>query len=234
MTHLPHPARGGLFSGYTELDAILQGKKPVFEPAVLKSGTNFGAFTVLGRITVGAATAAAKSGGNTGNGTFTIDATTPTLAGAKVGVYQLRCVAVAVASNNDGLFELRDPDGHTVGVFAIPTGGGGSVTIADQIKGALVDGSTNFIIGDGFDITVPAGSLKYTTSLSAAIDGSQVPCAILGEPVDATSADKSCPVMVEGMFNEEALIYGTGHTADTVRVALRNVGIHLKTMRYSG
>lgn len=230
MTHLPHPARGGLFSGYTELDVILNGKKPVFEPGVLKSGTNFGAFTVLGRIELGAATAAAKSGGNTGTGTFVIDATTPTLANAIVGVYQLRCIE---AVTNGGKFQLLDPKGRSVGYWIIVAGAGGTVTVADQIKGVLTD-SADFIVGDGFDITVPAGSLKYVTSLTAAIDGSQVPCAILGEPVDATSNDKNCPVMVEGMFNEEALIYGASHTADTVRIALRDRGIHLKTMRYSG
>jgi hypothetical protein len=231
MTHLPHGAAGGLITGFVQQDVILGGKDLVFEPATIKSGANVRPFSVLGQILVGAATAAAKSGGNTGTGTFTIDATTPTLAGAKVGVYTLRCIQVI--TTNSYLFRLLDPDGISVGVYNL-TGSGGSITIADQIKGALADGGTDFVVGDGFDITVPVGSLKYTLSLAAALDGSQIPAAINLEYMPASGADVTCPVVVEGYFNEEALVYGTGHTADTVRVALRNRGIHLKTMRYSG
>jgi len=35
------------------------------------------------------------------------------------------------------------------------------------------------------------------------------------------------------MFNERALVFGAGHTADTVRAALRAAGIHIKTPYYS-
>jgi hypothetical protein len=149
-------------------------------------------------------------------------------------VWTLRCVAIAVASNNDGLFELRDPDGITRGTYAIPTGGGGSVTVDDGVKGALVDGSTNFILGDGFDITVPAGTGYATLSAAAAEDGSDKPMGILLEEVDCTGGAKNCPLAIEGYFNEDALVFGSGHTADTVRLALRDAGIHIRTVAYSG
>ena len=43
--------------------------------------------TVMGRVAVGAASSAAKTGGNTGNGTLTLDVTTPVLSTARSGVY---------------------------------------------------------------------------------------------------------------------------------------------------
>jgi hypothetical protein len=97
------------------------------------------------------AASATKAGGNTGNGTFVLDASTPVLAGAKSGVYTLRCVT---AVTNGGVFRLEDPDGIVLGDVTIPPGAGNSVTVNEQIKGVITDGSTDFAVGDGFDITV--------------------------------------------------------------------------------
>jgi hypothetical protein len=68
---------------------------------------------------------------------------------------------------------------------------------------------------------------KYQTSLSGAGDGSQTPVAILAKDVDATEADVVAPVYVAGGFNERAVTFGTAHTADSVRAALRALGIYL-------
>lgn len=68
---------------------------------------------------------------------------------------------------------------------------------------------------------------KYVLSLAAAIDGSQTPVAILAEDVDATGGDKSGIVYISGDFNENAITYGTGHTADSVRAGLRDLNIYL-------
>jgi hypothetical protein len=158
------------------------------DAVTLKSGfavLDIGA--VLGQITKAAATAAAKSGGNTGDGTFVIDATTPVLAGAKVGVYKLRCIA---AATNSGTFRLEDPDGVVLdNNIVIPAGAGNSVTVAEQIKGALTDGATDFAVGDGFDITVAAGSLKWGPYDPTAVDGREKAAAILLHKHDTTSAD---------------------------------------------
>ena len=117
--------------------------------AITVGATAITACMVLGA-TLGAATAAVKAGGNTGNGTFTIDASTPTLAGAKPGVYRLRCIAAAA---NGGTFRLEDPDGIVLGDTVMAAG---AATVSEHIRGALADGSSDFIVGDGFDITVPA------------------------------------------------------------------------------
>lgn len=135
--------------------------------AITVGATAITACMVLGA-TLGAATAAVKAGGNTGNGTFTIDASTPTLAGAKPGVYRLHCIAAAA---NGGTFRLEDPDGIVLGDTVMAAG---AATVSEHIRGALADGSSDFIVGDGFDITVPATltygplNLAATTGLSVA------------------------------------------------------------------
>lgn len=182
--------------------------------------------TVMGQATIGAATSAAKSGGNTGNGTLTMDATTPVRAGAKVGVYQVRCIQ---AVTNNGIFQVTDPDGFSLGQFALAAG---AATFSDDIKFAMADGATDFAVGDGFDITVAAGSGKWKKSTTAAIDGSAVPRSILGEDVDATSSDITAPAFFEGEFAQEKLTYGSGHSATTVEAAFRanNAGLYLRSI----
>lgn len=69
----------------------------------------------------------------------------------------------------------------------------------------------------------------FILSLSAAGDGSEDPIAILAKDVDATSADVEAPVYLTGEFDEDALTFGTGHTADSTRWALAARGIYLKT-----
>jgi hypothetical protein len=156
------------------------------EAVVVKSGSNLGACAVLATIVSGTVASAAKSGGNTGNGTFTLDGTSPLQLGAKLGVYTLRCIT---AVTNGGVFRLEDPDGLVLGDFTIPAGAGNSVTISEQIKGAIADASTDFVVGDGFDITVSAIVEKEVEYNPAATDGSQIATGILYGAVNATSAD---------------------------------------------
>lgn len=93
------------------------------------------------------AASAAKAGGNTGTGTLTLDATTPVLPGAKPGVYTVRAIA---AASNSGTFRVEDPDGNVIGDVAV------GATFSDDVKFVIADGGTDFIVGDGFDITVTA------------------------------------------------------------------------------
>lgn len=142
---------------------------------------------VLGKITTGTATAAAKTGGNTGNGTCTMDGSTPVLAGAKVGVYTARAIAV---DTDAATFEIKDPDGFVLGTVAL------GATWANDIKFVIADGATDFIVGDGFDITVAAGSAKWGKYDPTAVDGRQVAAAVLLDKIDATSADKRAAAVV--------------------------------------
>jgi hypothetical protein len=142
--------------------------------------------TVLGRVALGAASSAAKSGGNTGNGTLTLDATTPVLAGAKPGVYTVRLIT---AASNAGTFRVTDPEGFVLGEVAV----GG--TFANDIKFATADGATDFIVGDGFDITIAIGAGKLKPLNLTGNDGTEKAVAVLLDTVDATSADKTIVVL---------------------------------------
>ena len=167
--------------------------------------------TLLGKILLGAATAAAKTGGNTGDGTLTLDATTPILAGAKVGVYKVRVIRAAIAAVGttpavpamQALVELKDPDGNTLEVFDLPTTPG--ITISNQLKFAMIEGATPFALGDGFDITIAAGSGSYKAYDADNVDGSQYPELVLAEAVDSTGGAVNAIAYASGQFNEAAL-----------------------------
>ncbi len=174
--------------------------------------------TLLGRVTKGAAAVAIKAGGNTGNGTLTLDADTPVLAGAKVGLYRVRCIAAAA---DGGTLRVTDPDGYVIGDVAVGT------THAVGVMFATADGSADLAVGDGWDITIAAGSGKLVKSLAAAVDGSDEPCGILGEDACATSADVAAIVYEGGVFNAGFVIFGAGHTAASVKDVLHKLGIRL-------
>lgn len=71
------------------------------------------------------------------------------------------------------------------------------------------------------------GSSEWKLSLSGAGDGSQDPKAIMVDDADASGGAVEGVLYTKGSFNEYALTYGTGHTADSVRDALRDIGIYL-------
>ena len=68
---------------------------------------------------------------------------------------------------------------------------------------------------------------KYQLSASAAVDGSEVPDAILAEDTDASGGDVATPAYFTGGFDESKLVLGTAHTAASIREGLRVKGIHL-------
>jgi len=169
--------------------------------------------TILGLITKGAVTVAAPTVANTGNGTCTLDATTPKLANSVVGVYKVRVIRAAIAAVGTtppvgaikGLAELRDPFGRVLDIFEVPTAPG--VTISNHVKFALVEGSTPFIVGDGFDITIAAPAAEqYKAYDPTATDGSEKAVMILGENADdATSVAVNTVGYKSGYFNKDAL-----------------------------
>lgn len=70
---------------------------------------------------------------------------------------------------------------------------------------------------------------KYTLSASAAADGSQNPSVILLQDTDASGGDKAAPVAESGAFNERAVTLGAGHTIASIKDALRDLGIYLRS-----
>lgn len=198
-------------------DRLLAGEIPLKSRKVtLLSGD--GARTrgaVLGKKATAGTIAGAAAAGNTGNGTIG----TLSVAGrAKEGVYVATFVEPAT---NLGSFIVEDPDGINVGSGVVGTEFSGPIVFT------ISDGATDFVAGDRFLITVSAVTYKYLRSVATATDGSERPVAILAEDADSTAADVEALVYERGDFNESALNFGTGHTAATVRDALRLLGITL-------
>lgn len=166
------------------------------EVTILAAAGDLVTGTVMGQITTGAASVAAKAGGNTGNGVFTIDATTPKLAGCKPGIYTVRCINVV---SNAGLFLVTDPDGVVLGTYTV------GATFAKHIKFAIADGATDFAVGDGFDVTIAAGSGKWKKHINGAVDGTEVASAILLDGRDASGNADVKGVIVTGNAEIAAL-----------------------------
>lgn len=187
----------------------------------LKTGQNKVAGAVLGANVAGTSASAAKSGGNTGNGALTLDATAPIQPGAKEGVYVVRCITAAA---NSGTFRVEDPDGNVLGDVAV------AATFSDDIKFAIADGAADFIVGDGFDITISALTYKHLEYDPAGTDGSQTVSGILMKNTNATAADVVTTALKRGpaTVNLNDLTWKTGMTAaqkTTARNALQALDI---------
>lgn len=207
-------------------DQLIAGHLNLVTEAITVGAGSLVRGTVLGQITVGTATSAAKSGGNTGNGTLVLDVTTPVLLNATPGIYTVRCIT---AVTNGGVFEVKSPTGASLGLATIVAGASGTYTFSDRIKFVITDGSTDFIVGDGFDVTVAAGSGYYIKSVATATDGSAAPSAILADTADATSGAVTSGAYVMGEFNQTALTYDASWSVATLKPLLRPLGIHLKS-----
>lgn len=94
--------------------------------------------TVLGKVNVGDIAAAAKAGGNTGDGTF---GAITARSGAKAGVYRVEFTTATK-------FDVIDPEGYKV------KSGSTGTAYGDDLGFTITAGGTAFVAGDAFDITV--------------------------------------------------------------------------------
>jgi hypothetical protein len=200
-------------------DNLLLEGDVVTKPITLLSGQNLLRGSVLGGTTLGAVSKAAKAGGNTGAGTLVLDVTAPLQPSASPGIYMVRVTHV-------GEFEVLDPKGASIGVGEYAAGG--AATFSDRVKFAFTDdGTTHFIVGDGFDITVAAGTGKYILSALADVDGTQIPDCILAQDTNASAGDVATIAYFNATVNQNALIFGTGQTIANCMETLRTKDIQL-------
>jgi len=115
---------------------------------VVVTGSATTAGMVVGRLL--ASQALVVAGSNTGNGVFTMDASTPLLTGVQEGAYKVTFIEPAA---NAGVFEVEAPDGRSLGTAAV------AATFANQIKFVIADGSADFVSGDTFLVYVRSGSI---------------------------------------------------------------------------
>lgn len=193
-------------------DVILQeeDREASRDAVTVLSGQNLAIGTVLGKITIGAVSE--THAGNTGNGAMTLDATTPAIANAQVGVYKAVCITAAA---NGGTFTIFDPRGNALGNVAV------GATFANQIKFVIADGATDFIVGDTFLIAVAAGSGKVMILTPAALDGSQYAYGILTSDIDASAADvKGAAIVRNAIAKDTGLVWPGGISAADKAAAL--------------
>ncbi|MDX2223601.1 MAG: head decoration protein [Rhodospirillaceae bacterium] len=181
------------------------------EKVTVLSGQNLKAGHVLGAVLT-ALTVAAPVFAGTGNGAITMDATTPVLASAKVGAYTATCVT---AATNGGTFRVEDPDGFVLGDVAV------GATFADDIKFVIADGSTDFVVGDKFTITVTAGSSKVRELNLTGIDGSEKAYGVLWDAIDASAADVAGAAIVrDAEVDANDLTWPSGITTNQKNAAI--------------
>jgi hypothetical protein len=166
---------------------------------------------VMGRQVVGGATSAVKaSGANTGNGTLTLDGTTPVLTGAKVGTYQVRYTGA-------NTFVVLDPDGFQIGY-----GGTEGTTWANKVKFQTAAGGTAMVAGDGFDIAVAYGTMGLVPINPAALDGSDVAYGIAVEPLASlTAAAKLTIIARNACVAAGGLVWGSLTQAQQTKATLQ-------------
>lgn len=168
---------------------------------------------VMGKITKGAVS---KSFTGTGNGTLTLDATEPRLAGSKAGTYK-------VVMTGATAYKVIDPDGNIIGQEAALG------TFANQIKFTLAAGGTAFVAGDAFSVVIAAGSGHLAAFDSSAVDGSEKPYAILLDDAATSTSTQDAPVALTGEFVEDLLVFS--NVADSfaaIEDDLRALGIYGK------
>lgn len=170
------------------------------DTVTLISGQNLKAGAVLGQITTGSTASAAAFSGNTGNGAM---GAITVSAGALEGVYKLVIIEPATDA---GKFQVEDPTGKIIGTGAVA-----SAFSKGGLAFTLADGATDFVAGDGFDITVASGSDKYTAHDPDAANGSQVAAAVLLDDADASGGDLKVVAMTRfGAVKNDLVVWKTG------------------------
>jgi hypothetical protein len=142
----------------------------VYKVIALEPATDLGTFEVfdpagvaLGKYVVGGAAFGTQV-------KFTIaDGSTDFVAGDTFNI-----TVTKVTATDTGLFQVTAPDGTVIGTYAT-----GAAAFATQIKFTIADGGTDFIVGDGFDITIAAGTGRLVAHSPSAVDGSEVASDIL-------------------------------------------------------
>ena len=217
VNELARPSDVLLFEEGEEVNLVRSAITVISGTAACKTGQ------VMGQITMAGATE--THAGNTGNGAMTLDAS-PVLANAKPGIYTVKCVT---AATNSGTFQVIDPNGNGLGQYIVA-----AAAFANGIKFTIADGSTDFIVGDTFLVTVAAGSLKWTQVTPAALDGSQYAAGVLLFPVNAVSADASGVIVARGpsILKTGGIVYTSGMTTPQKTTALAQLlalGIQSRT-----
>lgn len=194
---------------YVPDSLVVDPTKIVTQPIVLGPGTyQRGAVLGLAQNQPIEGKAAAT---NTGNGTLGSLSTRSAFTGDYV-----------LTATSGTEFSVVNPEGENLGTATV-----GVAFDSTEIGLLLTAGTTAFVVGDRFTVTVFDAVGVFVASVATATDGSQDPSAILTEDVTCTE-DVTAGAYVAGEFNLGSLVYGSTWNPASLTNALRKYGIHAK------
>lgn len=198
-----NPQQPAIYSEIYNPDQLIAGNlKVVSQPILLVGSVPLPRGTVLGKVT--SYGVEVVSGQNTGNGTLS----SVTLGAAVlVGAYSL------VATSPEA-FSVTDPEGNALAVATV-----GTAYNAEGLSFTVVAGSTAFVAGDSFSITVLDAIGTFQLCVKTATDGSQVPAAILADYGDPSNGPITTGGYVMGEFNLNYLNYDDSWTPELLAFA---------------
>ena len=213
------------------------GKLLTENVTLLKLGTaaSYLAGRLMGKITGGgvksAAVTSAGAGAEgvlSGDGTLTMDVTTPFLSTASLGIYTARCTKKIVAEPSaPSEWAVYAPDGAYLGLATAGT------AFDNQVKFTIADGSTAFELTDIFYVTLSqaanANAGKVVEYDPSATDGSQNIYGILGNDVTIGTASDAVGsfIYLRGLFNQSKISAKSGVVVANTKDELRLLGIYL-------
>lgn len=174
--------------------------------AIIAEEQDFPAGQVLARMAVAAGVTVTQAFAGTGNGVLTL-ANPAVNARVKDGVYKAVCTA---AASDGGRFRVEDPDGKHIGDAVV------GQAFNKEIKFTIADGSTDFVAGDEFSLTVAANSddFEYVAHDPDASDGSEVAAAIAIYPAKTAEGEttKIAILARHARVNANLITWKTGAT----------------------
>jgi hypothetical protein len=194
-------------SGYIVSEA--NGYRSRGTGVIAASGADILPGAVLGRVTSGAATATAQDG-NTGNAT---SSAVTTGANVQPGVYKVEFIAATQ-------FLVIAPDGSIVGDGAT----GSAFSTGGHLTFTITAGATPMVAGDGFNITVAAGSGNYVPYSASATNGAATVAGILYGPTVPDGESELRTITLRDTEVSHAELVYTG-TKSVVVAGLAAIGI---------
>jgi hypothetical protein len=177
--------------------------------ALTLATSDSGAFTLSG---------ANLTGGTANTGNATLSAMT---AGPKIiaGNYVATCLTATTA-------QVVNPAGEEIGIATFGT------AFADaQINFTITAGGTPCVAGDAFVFSAaPTTAGLYKLCTAGAVDGTEIPAAILADFTDPTAGNVNGGVYLMGEFNGNALVLDPSLSLAAVKLAFMGKGIFIKNV----
>lgn len=187
---------------------------------IVAASQSIAANALVAKVAVAASVSVTQTFVGAGNGVLTI-ADPAVSSRVKDGVYTAVCIEPA---SNAGTFEVRDPAGKVIGTATV------GVAFNKEVKFTIADGSTDFVAGDTFSLTVAAdaGDYQFVDYDPVGTDGSEIPAAYSPYEVTTASDATKAAVVLSRMceLNGNCIAWPSGITdaqkADAIQALAAN------------